>query len=83
MRRKLCLKLDINPKTFSERLDHANTTSVTMNIYIHIFRVNKKASACVFDNLQSTIVNGKKKIWPHFMATFMKSKYQLLDICLI
>jgi len=23
MRRKLCLKLDINPKTFSERLDHA------------------------------------------------------------
>lgn len=46
----------IDPKTISERLGHADA-SITMNIYTHTFEGNKKASACVFDNLQKSVVN--------------------------
>lgn len=47
----------IDPKTISERLGHADA-SITMNIYTHTFKENKKASANVFDNLQKSVVNG-------------------------
>ena len=47
----------IDPVTIKERLGHSDT-STTMNIYTHPFEDNKRASACVFDNLHKSVVNG-------------------------
>lgn len=53
----LLINIGIDPKTVSKRLGHSDS-SVTMEIYTHIFESSKKACADKFDEMFKNTLNG-------------------------